>query len=51
MSGETADLQLTIAALAQPGEYTLDIDVVQGAVSWFGARGGTPTRITIRVIP
>ena len=51
LPGETADLQLTITAPAQPGDYTLDIDVVQEAVSWFAARGGTPKRITIRVLP
>jgi len=51
LPGETADLQLTITAPSQPGDYTLDIDLVQEAVAWFGARGGTPQRITIRVTP
>ncbi|HEY8600308.1 MAG TPA: NBR1-Ig-like domain-containing protein, partial [Thermomicrobiales bacterium] len=51
LPGETGDLQLTITAPSQAGTYTLDIDVVQEAVAWFAARGGTPLRIMIRVAP
>ena len=51
LPGETGDLQLTITAPQQPGDYTLEIDMVQEGVAWFGARGGTPTRVAVRVRP
>ena len=51
LPGETADLRLEIVAPPQPGTYTLELDMVQEGVAWFGARGGTPLHITVQVIP
>ena len=51
LPGQTADLELLITAPARPGAYTLEIDMVQEGVAWFGARGGTPLRVTITVQP
>lgn len=51
LPGETGDLELTITAPTQAATYILEIDLVQEGVAWFGARGGTPQRITIRVMP
>jgi hypothetical protein len=51
LPGETGDLELRITAPGQAGTYTLEVDLVQEGVAWFGARGGTPLRITIRVVP
>jgi hypothetical protein len=51
LPGQAADLELLITAPAQPGTYTLEIDMVQEGVAWFGARGGTPLRVAITVQP
>lgn len=51
LPGQTADLELLITAPAQAGTYTLEIDMVQEGVAWFGARGGTPLRVAITVRP
>jgi hypothetical protein len=48
---QTADLELSIVAPAQPGTYILEIDMLQEGVAWFGARGGTPLRVAIAVQP
>ncbi len=49
--GERVRLHLLITAPPEPGEYWLDIDLVQEGVSWFGDRGSPPTRIAVRVVP
>jgi len=51
LPGKTADLELSITAPTQPGTYSLEIDMVQEGVAWFGTRGGTPLRVTIVVQP
>lgn len=51
LPGETGDFPLTITAPTQPGDYTLEIDLVQEGVAWFGAQGGTPLRLAIHVRP
>lgn len=51
LPGQTADLQLLITAPTQPGTYTLEIDMLQEGVAWFGARGGTPLRLRISILP
>jgi hypothetical protein len=47
--GEEATLRLAITAPVQPGEYLLELDLVQENVAWFGSRGGTPVRVRVRV--
>lgn len=49
--GDEAELQLTITAPGQPGEYVLEIDLVQEGVAWFGERGSPPVRVRVRVEP
>lgn len=51
LQGQTADLELLITAPAQPGTYTLEIDMVQEGVAWFDARGGMSLRVRIAVQP
>ena len=51
LPGKTADLELLITAPTRPGTYTLEIDMVQEGVAWFGGRGGTPVRVRITVQP
>lgn len=42
-------MTLLITAPKEPGEYTIELDMVQEAVSWFGDRGSqtTKTRVTV----
>jgi hypothetical protein len=47
--GEEATLQLQITVPATPGEYVLEIDMVQEGVGWFKDRGSTPLRIRVQV--
>ncbi len=47
--GEETTLPLQITAPATPGEYVLEIDVVQEGVGWFKDRGSTPLRIRVQV--
>ena len=47
--GERTDLRLTITAPAQPGNYFLDIDLVQEGIAWFGGQGGASIRVPVRV--
>ena len=46
---ERTDISLSITAPAQPGDYLLDIDLVQEGVAWFGSQGNAPIRIPVRV--
>ena len=45
--GEEIDLPLQIKVPATPGEYVLEIDMVQEGVSWFKERGSTPFRVKV----
>jgi hypothetical protein len=47
--GEEMEVPLTIIAPASPGVYTLEVDVVQEGVTWFGLRGSPTLRASIRV--
>lgn len=47
--GEETTLPLEITAPATPGEYVLEIDMVQEGVGWFKDRGSTPLRIRVQV--
>jgi len=46
---EEIDLPLQIKVPATPGEYVLEIDMVQEGVSWFKERGSTPFRVKVHV--
>ena len=46
---ERTDISLTITAPSQPGDYLLDIDLVQEGVAWFGSQGNPAIRVPVRV--
>lgn len=47
--GEEIEVPLTITAPNTPGNYVLEIDVVQERVAWFGSKGSKTLRVNIRV--
>ncbi|MCY3650329.1 MAG: hypothetical protein OXG40_11360, partial [Acidimicrobiaceae bacterium] len=47
--GAFATVMLRVRAPDEPGDYTLDIDLVYEQVAWFEQRGGDPLRLPIRV--
>jgi len=47
--GEELTLPLTITAPAEPGEYVIEIDLVQEGVAWFKEKGSTPLHIKVTV--
>ncbi|MBC7930383.1 MAG: glycosyltransferase family 39 protein [Rubrivivax sp.] len=47
--GEETRLTLGINAPTRPGEYVLELDMVQEGVSWFGLKGSTTTKLRVRV--
>jgi hypothetical protein len=48
--GDTAGLALNVNAPNEPGEYVLELDVVQEGVAWFGARGSQTFRANVKVL-
>lgn len=48
--GET-DMTLSITAPKEPGDYTLEIDMVHEGVTWFKQRGARPLSINVTVRP
>jgi 4-amino-4-deoxy-L-arabinose transferase-like glycosyltransferase len=46
---QAADLQWTIDAPNQPGEYLLELDMLQEKVAWFGLKGSKTWRGSVRV--
>jgi hypothetical protein len=49
--GEEADVKMAIQAPAQPGEYRLQMDLVEELVAWFEPHGATPLIVPVRVVP
>jgi 4-amino-4-deoxy-L-arabinose transferase-like glycosyltransferase len=47
--GDTAGVSLEITAPKTPGEYVLELDVVQERVSWFSDKGSQPLRLRLKV--
>jgi len=47
--GESRELELTINAPKEPGEYALEVDVLQEGVSWFALKGSKTARAPVRV--
>jgi hypothetical protein len=47
--GEEVDLPLAVTAPARPGDYQLELDMVQEQVAWFRERGSQPLRLRVRV--
>jgi hypothetical protein len=49
--GDTAGLTLTVAAPDAPGEYVLELDVVQEGAARSGARGSKTLTAPVKVLP
>ena len=47
--GEARKFELTVNAPKEPGEYTLEVDVLQEGVSWFALKGSKTARARVRV--
>ncbi len=47
--GDEIELLLTVTAPPSAGEYTLEVDLLQEGVSWFGLRGSTTLRLNVAV--
>lgn len=48
--GEETDMTLLITAPSRPGEYTIELDMVQEAVSWFSDKGSPTTKAKVTVV-
>jgi hypothetical protein len=48
--GEETEMTLQITAPKQPGEWILDLDMVQEGVSWFREKGSPTTKIKVTVV-
>lgn len=48
--GEETEMTLQITAPKQPGEWTMQLDLVQEGVSWFSERGSPVTNIKVQVV-
>jgi hypothetical protein len=47
--GEEVEVPLQITAPAKPGDYTLQIDLVQEMVAWFSEKGATVSKLQVKV--
>jgi len=47
--GEETEITFLVNAPRQPGDYLLELDVLQEGVSWFGPRGSPTVRLPVRV--
>jgi hypothetical protein len=48
--GEDTAVTLQITAPKTPGEYILDLDMVQEGVAWFREKGSTTTKVPVTVV-
>ncbi len=48
--GEETEVSLVITAPKDPGEYTLEVDVLQEQVAWFSDKGSTTAKTKISVV-
>jgi hypothetical protein len=48
--GEEADVPLGVTAPKEPGDYILEVDLVQEQVSWFSDRGSPTARHKVTVV-
>ena len=47
--GEEKEFSMVVNAPKHPGDYTLEIDMVQEGVSWFGLKGSRTLNLPVRV--
>ena len=48
--GEEIELPLTVTAPKEPGEYILEVDLVQEQVTWFSDKGSPTTKTKVTVV-
>lgn len=48
--GEEIEMALQITAPSQPGEWTMQLDMVQEQVAWFSEKGSPVTNIKLQVV-
>ena len=48
--GEEDEVPLLVTAPTTPGDYTLEVDVVQEAVAWFSDKGSPTAKTKISVV-
>ena len=48
--GDTAEMTLDITAPKTPGEWILELDMVQEGVSWFGDKGSPTKKVKVTVV-
>lgn len=48
--GEETEMALQITAPRQPGEWTMQLDMVQEQVAWFSEKGSPVTNIKVQVV-
>jgi hypothetical protein len=47
---QETDLMYTVDAPSMPGEYVLELDMLQEGVSWFGLKGSRTYRARVKVV-
>jgi hypothetical protein len=47
--GEEIEVPLVITAPKTPGDYTLEVDLVQEGVAWFQEKGSPPASVKVKV--
>jgi hypothetical protein len=47
---QETSFSFTVAAPAEPGDYVLEIDMLQEGVSWFGLKGSRTYRARVKVV-
>ena len=50
MPGEEVEMPLQITAPQTPGEWILNLDMVQEGVAWFGEKGSPTTKVKVTVV-
>jgi len=48
--GEETEMTVQITAPKQPGEWTMQLDMVQEGVAWFSERGSPVTNVKVQVV-
>ena len=48
--GEEEEVPLTVTAPKEPGDYVLEVDLVQEAVSWFSDKGSPTAKAKVTVV-
>jgi hypothetical protein len=48
--GEETEVPLLVTAPNDPGEYTLEVDLVQEGVAWFSEKGSATAKVKVTVV-